>query len=328
MNLLLIMPKFFDYPQIIQQELEKMGYHVDFFDDRPSTNNWVKAIIRVNKNFINGYIKKYFRQIMNIIHGKEYDVVLLISGQSLSFSEGMIKELKDSLPKAKFILYQWDALKNFPYIKNMFPYFDVCFSFDKNDVEQNNDLRFLPLFYHQTYAEIGTVKQEEYQYDCSYVGTAHPKKYESINKMSFALKDTFPRQFIYHYMPSKLKFFYHKMRDKEYKRAKLKEFETQKLSTQDIVDLIKKSRCVLDAPQGGQMGLTMRTMECLGAKRKLITTNSDIRHYDFYNESNILIFNDSIDFNSPFFTNSYQDIPEEVYEKYSLKSWLNTMLNA
>ena len=116
MNLLLIMPKFFDYPQIIQQELEKMGYHVDFFDDRPSTNNWVKAIIRVNKNFINGYIKKYFRQIMNTIHGKEYDVVLLISGQSLSFSEGMIKQLRDSLPKARFILYQWDALKNFPYI--------------------------------------------------------------------------------------------------------------------------------------------------------------------------------------------------------------------
>ena len=63
-------------------------------------------------------------------------------------------------------------------------------------------------------------------------------------------------------------------------------------------------------------------------QRKLITTNSDIRHYDFYNESNILIFDDSIDFNSPFFTNNYQDISEEVYKKYSLKNWLNTMLNA
>ena len=328
MDLLLIMPNFFDYPQIIQQELKKMGYNVDFFDDRPSTNNWVKAIIKVNKNFLNGYIKKYFRHMMDTIQGTNYDIVLLISGQSLSFSECMIKELRNSLPKARFILYQWDALKNFLYIKNMFPYFDVCFSFDKYDSEQYENLKFLPLFYHQIYEEIGNIEQNEYQYDCFYVGTAHPKKYESINKMSFYLKDALPRQFIYQYMPSRLKFFYHKMKDKEYKRAKFKEFETQKLSTQDIADLIKNSRCVLDAPQGGQTGLTMRTMECLGAKRKLITTNTDIRHYDFYNESNILIFDGSIDFNSPFFTNSYQDIPEEVYKKYSLRNWLKTMLDA
>lgn len=45
-KLLLIMPNFFDYPQAICEELEKMGYEVDCFDDRPSTNGMVKAIIR------------------------------------------------------------------------------------------------------------------------------------------------------------------------------------------------------------------------------------------------------------------------------------------
>ena len=37
-KLLLIMPNFFDYPQAICKELENMGYEVDCFDDRPSTN--------------------------------------------------------------------------------------------------------------------------------------------------------------------------------------------------------------------------------------------------------------------------------------------------
>ena len=55
--------------------------------------------------------------------------------------------------------------------------------------------------------------------------------------------------------------------------------------------------------------------------------DSDIRYYDFYNESNILIFDDNVDVNSAFFTNDYQDIPEEIYEKYSLRSWLKTMLD-
>ena len=54
-KLLLIMPNFFDYPQAICEELEKMGYEVDCFDDRPSTNGMVKAIIRVNKNLIGQY---------------------------------------------------------------------------------------------------------------------------------------------------------------------------------------------------------------------------------------------------------------------------------
>ena len=44
-KLLLIMPNFFDYPQAICEELEKMGYEVDCFDDRPSTNGMVKAIM-------------------------------------------------------------------------------------------------------------------------------------------------------------------------------------------------------------------------------------------------------------------------------------------
>ena len=55
MKLLLIMPRFFDYPELIIEELNNLGYEVDFFDDRPSTNAWIKAIIRINKKFINKY---------------------------------------------------------------------------------------------------------------------------------------------------------------------------------------------------------------------------------------------------------------------------------
>ena len=56
MNLLLIMPNFFDYPKQIKLELEKIGYNVDFFDDRPSTNSLVKAIIKINyDNRVKGF---------------------------------------------------------------------------------------------------------------------------------------------------------------------------------------------------------------------------------------------------------------------------------
>ena len=94
MNVLLIMPEFFDYPRMIQKALNDLGYDVDYYNDRPSTNNLVKAIIKVNRNYMNFFIKRYFKRIMESIKQKKYDVVLLISGQSLSFSVDMIKKLK------------------------------------------------------------------------------------------------------------------------------------------------------------------------------------------------------------------------------------------
>ena len=67
----------------------------------------------------------------------------------------------------------------------------------------------------------------------------------------------------------------------------------EKIPKEKIIEIFKKSRCIIDAPQKGQNGLTIRTIECLGAKRKLITTNKDNEYtmYDdipFYNYNEFL----------------------------------------
>lgn len=326
MKLLLIMPKFFDYPEIITEELNQMGYEVDFFDDRPSTSGWVKAVIRVNKNLIKKYIAVYFNEVMKTIQSKRYDVVLLISGQSLSFSEEMIKNIKESQPQAKFILYQWDSLKNFPYIERMQKYFEKCFSFDKKDVENSEMLQFLPLFYSRRYERIGSQQVESYKYDFCFVGTAHPQKYKLIKLMAEQLKEIYPRQFIYFFFPSKIVFFYRKIRNPELRKSHYNEFHFTALSDKDVNSIFKESRCVLDSAQAGQTGLTIRVIEALGAKKKLITTNADVKNYDFYREENIYIYNGKVDMNSSFFTKPYVDVESPIYEKYALRNWLKKML--
>ena len=114
----------------------------------------------------------------------------------------------------------------------------------------------------------------------------------------------------------------------EYKKAKLSEFENEKIAPQQMMEVFEKSRCVLDSPQGGQTGLTIRTLECLGAKKKMVTSNADIKYYDFYDETNILIFEAGkpVDTNSPFFAAPYKELPPNLYGKYSLRNWLATML--
>lgn len=327
MKLLLIMPSFFNYPVLICDELKRLGYDVDFFDDRPSTNAWVKAAIRIKKDIIKGYIKKYFKFVMKTVGKKKYDVVFLISGQSLSFSEDMIKQIKDSQPQARFVLYQWDSQTNFPYIKSMHHYFEAVYSFDKMDVESTPGLRFLPLFYSRNYEDIGKVKKRDYKYDFCFVGTAHPKKYKFINMMSAQLKKVYPRQFIYFFFPSKIVFFYRKIHDKELRKAHMKEFHYVPLVGPEMEEIYKESRCILDSAQAGQIGLTIRVLEALGAKRKLITTNEDVVNYDFYCPENIYVYKGNINLNNPFFREEYKEIEKEIYEKYSLRCWLNEILS-
>ena len=65
------------------------------------------------------------------------------------------------------------------------------------------------------------------------------------------------------------------------------EFHYVPINGEEMNQLFLNSRCILDSPQAGQLGLTIRVLEALGAKKKLITTNKDIKNYDFYKEENI-----------------------------------------
>ena len=88
------------------------------------------------------------------------------------------------------------------------------------------------------------------------------------------------------------------------------------------------SKCIVDVENPGQHGLTMRSIETLGLRRKFITTNADIINYDFYNPNNILVIDRKNPIvNMSFFDKAYEELPKEIYEKYSLRSWIINVLN-
>jgi len=325
-RILLISTLFFDYYKEIKKEAEGLGYLVDFVCDAPSNSNISKAIGRVNKKFIEGSTRQYFnKKVLPLVENKSYDYVLAIASMSFALTPDMIKKLRELNPNAKFVMYQWDGEDNLPFATKIHCFFDKVYTFDRFDCEKREIYTFLPLFYTKEYMANSNDDCKQ-KYDCAYIGTAHPKKYAEINRMSKALTDALPNQYIYHYMPSRLKYIYHKLLNKEYRKAKFSDFETEKVSKSEIIKLYNSAKCILDAPQAGQNGLTMRTIECLGLKKKLITTNSDIKNYDFYDESNILVYDENLDLDSPFFKNEYKELPETIYRKYSLENWLKTLL--
>lgn len=325
-KVLFMSPKFFGYEAIMKQGIQKLGFDVDWYDDCPTTSKLFRAISRVNRNFVKPYVVKYFKELIADISEKEYDYFVLVVGMSFSFQPEMIATIKKMFPNARFVMYCWDSIKNLPGIADMFNLFDVIYSFDRKDVGIYENISFLPLFYHEIYEEIPN-RKDSIEYDYSFIGTAHPKKYRLINEMDKILQTRFQNKYIDLFMPSVLKFAYHKLLSKDYKSAKFSDFNTKKLSHDEILDIVARSLFVLDAPQDGQDGMTIRTIEMLGAKKKLVTANEDVVNYDFYRPENVYVYKGQFDFEHPFFTKPYSELPDEIYRKYSLETWAKVLLN-
>ena len=96
------------------------------------------------------------------------------------------------------------------------------------------------------------------------------------------------------------------------------------ISYKDNIENILKSSCVIDIVQIGQAGLTLRPIESLFYRKKLLTNNIEIKKYDFYNKNNIFILGeDDINTISTFLKSQYIDIPYSVMSKYMIEEWVN-----
>ena len=60
----------------------------------------------------------------------------------------------------------------------------------------------------------------------------------------------------------------------------------------------------------------------------MLDTNQSIENYDFFNANNVVVVDrKNVSIPSGFFNSAYTRLPDEVYEKYSLKSWILEVLS-
>ena len=110
---------------------------------------------------------------------------------------------------------------------------------------------------------------------------------------------------------------------RQYKYGNIKDFSFAPLSQNKITHIIENSRVILDINHPLQSGLTSRTLESLGADRKLITTNAHVKKYNFYNSENIQVLGRTLPYlDKKLFNTDYKKPEEYVYNYYSLNSWL------
>jgi len=266
-------------------------------------------------NFI---LKTIFKKnLKNIYYGNEIlkklknnnetqDLILTIKADFIA--PEAIFEFKKYTKKS--IAFFNDSISRCPKIKRTITNFDEVYSFEKDDCKKYG-LKFLTNWIYPI--PKSDTKNNEYQV---FNISSKDKRFSLISKIAAILKE---KNINY-----KIIIF-----GKKNKNNKSDvEYISNRIPLNEVNNYLHNSQVLLDINRTGQKGLTFRVFESLGLEKKLITTNTDIKNYDFYNPNNILIIDEKrIDIPFDFFTKKYYSVSEDILKKYTIESWIHQIIN-
>ena len=323
-KILFISAKLFSISDNIRREMERLGAEVDYFDERPSNTAVMKALIRINRALVASTIDRYYDDILTSTSARDYDYILFTKGESVSARQ--LRRLRDLHPRATLILYNWDAIYYNRHADDINACFDRVVTFDRMDAAALS-MEFLPLFYTPDYSAVPAMADSRIDYAAAFIGTTHSDRYAIATSIVRELTGYGQKVMMYFYFQSRMMYYKRMYIDRIIGREWKDCFYFSPLSHTQILDAYSHTVALIDVQWPHQRGLTMRSIEALGARRKLITTNRDIVNYDFYDDANILV----IDRDHPhvpraFLETPYRAVPQHIYDNYSIDSWLQRLL--
>lgn len=324
-RILFFAPEFFGYENKIKIKLQEMGANVDYYNERSIKNPIEKAILKIHPYIFWIRSKNYFNKIIEKSKLNHYDYIFIIKCEMIpNYS---LKKLKSTFPQAKFILYLYDSVKNIKGITKKFIYFDSIYSFDRDDCKKYSNIKFRPLFYADEFRKKG-LEEESCSYDISFCGTIHSDRYSIIKKIQKLCYSRKLTCYFYNYLQSTFMYYFYKATKKDFRDSKKKNFQFEKLTSKNIAQIVENSRAILDIQHPKQTGLTIRTIEMIGMKKKIITTNKKIVEYDFYNPHNICVIDrKNIVIPISFLQEPYQLLQQKIYDNYSLEMWVKRIFS-
>lgn len=210
--------------------------------------------------------------------------------------------IKKHYPQLRVIYWFWNHIYNKSNLEQLSDNIEK-WSYDIEDCKKYS-LKHNTQFY---FKELVSQKDNHYsnEHDFFFVGAEKGRKSE-IDKMSELIERN-----------NLSKFFSitgNNRKDRKYKW----------LSYDKVIDYIVRSRCIVDLVPSAQKGLTIRPLEALFFKKKLITNFSNIKQYDFYHPENIFVVDvDSEDKLVSFINTDFNMQVGKYQEKYDFNSWLS-----
>lgn len=299
----------------IATNLESQGHSVKHIDFNAFKYKYPTPFHKVY-NFVSKHLFKV--NLKNVYYGKEIikqlqqnqevqDIILTIKGDFIDPKS--LLEFKKYTKKS--IGFFNDNSYRCPKIAHVIPSFDEAFSFEKEDCNKFG-LNFVPNWIYNS--EISSEHNSTFEYDVFNISSID-RRLPILLRIAKQLesKEINSKFIVY---------------DKKHNPTDdTISYINKHLPLSEVNEFINRSKVLLDINRFNQTGLTFRVFESLGLGKKLITTNSDIKNYDFYNPNNILV----IDEKNPviptsFFENEYEKIPDSIFNKYTLNGWSEAVL--
>lgn len=242
--------------------------------------------------------KSWYNSWINNI--SDYSTIIVFATQDYTF----IQWIKANYPSVKIIMWYWNpAFRMGIPRKDLYSLADI-WSFDRDDCEKY-DMRFNSTFYFSNIL----LPKKKILYDILFLGIDKGRRVDlRLQEEVFNKKGV---STYFHIVPDKGEYDKYKERSISYK---------------DYLELVASSKAILDIKPLNQEGLTLRPMEALFFKKKLVTTDSTIVNESFYNSRNIFVLGiDSIELLTEFLNTPYLDVENEVLEYYDFCNWLKRL---
>ena len=310
-KLLLVVPFFMGYEIILKNELQKK-YDVILINSDQFDNSVLDSFRKCNKVRLGirvlfksvwnsdreATLEKFDNEIFRKIHYETdyFHVVLCING---SFISNKIYEyLRKNNPNATFIYYAWDDMGNL-FKDTHVKYFDKRYTYNINDCKKYR-AQYLPMFVQSD----KTGHDEKNYYDIMFIASAHSDRKEIAYELDRKYKNKY-KLYIHLYDPSNS--------GDKFCSNRLIEYE-------DYLNIMRKSKAVLDVPHIKQKGPTTRAFDALLTKTKVITVNQHIKEYPVYSENILVVDRNNMEIDEDFINKPYV---VTTYEPLTISQWID-----
>ncbi|WP_158729511.1 MULTISPECIES: hypothetical protein [unclassified Flavobacterium] len=281
--------------------------HKNFFHQ--ITNSLFK--IFTNKNPKNKKRQDYIIDTLKNI-GRQ-DQILVISPETIDLEYHL--EIKKFT--SRYIAYLCDSSNRAPIAHLLKNVFDEIYSFDQDDVLKYNlkkTTNYIPLL-----RKLETSKKTIHQ--AIYIAS-FDKRVKSILNISKKLEE-YKINHLFIIVGKKVLI---KQILSLFKKKQSIAYRSKKISKEQMYAQYQESDVIFDLVRENQTGLSFRVFEAMALQKKLITDNTTISNYSFYNENNIFVINETnMDSMYNFFSTPYEQLPSSIYREYTVASWSDTI---
>lgn len=241
---------------------------------------------------------------------KNYDMFIIESRKTFEY---LINYINKKCPEKRIVVWYWNEVTSRELDPNYIrkKYHCETWTFDLNDAKRYN-MNFNDTYY---FDDIDLKSSEYVKNDLFYVGIDREGRIELLEEIKNKLQ-SIKKSYSFFLTVSPIK-----PAQKNYNYS-------DKMLYDEVVENIKHTRAILDLTKQTQYGLTLRPMEAIFFKKKLITNNENIVKYDFYNPKNILIYNNNTTCEEirEFLESEYEPIKTSIIEFYKFENWLKRIV--